>query len=539
MTEFIPAISDSSHVTRRAALHGGVLAGLGIAGLALFGCSEDESDAASTPGATSTASATGTTPSELVIANEAEPSDLFPWFGGFGQGLVTRQVYQTFVEPRLTLGAAGEVKWDVVGVLAESWDQVEPTRWRLKLRPGVTFHNGEPWDAAAAKASFDLLSNTAVTTELKKNNILAAVTSFSVVDPMTVEFTTAKPDPEVLTLNLRLGFVGLPPKLIAGEGWRSLREHPVGTGAYKFTSWSRGSDLRLERVANHWSPDAPKVQRLRFLPRPEASVRALAVQAGEAHLAYNIGPEQAAKLDHQIIGSGFQTTTLRLNNAIAPTNDIRVRQAINYAIDRAAIAKTIFRGAARPIAFFAFQPVKLDPFPYDLNKAKQLITQAGASGKEVELVYGENRIPEEPQLVELYKSTLDAIGLKVKLTRLEPVAYNDVGGRPFEQQPALFMETTSSGNYKDIASGLRDKCGCKGSGTFCDSGMDAEYDALAALSGAARDAKLQAVAERLHTQYVPRAWVLGVQQVHGAAPFIDGSRLPANAYLRFEDLRFA
>jgi len=537
--------SFSNHLDRRSVLRGGVLSALGLAGAALLGCGDDATNAGSPVSASTTALttnaavATGTTPEEFVVANEAEPSDLFPWFGGFGQGLVTRQVYQTLVEPRLFVGVNGEISWEVAGVLAESWEQVEPTRWRLKLRPGVTFHNGEPWDATAAKASFDLLSNKDVITELKKPNLLASVKSFEVVDDLTVDFTTVKPDPEVLTLNLRLGFVGLPAQAIAGDGWRSLREHPVGTGAYQFVSWSRGSDIRLERVANHWSSDAPKVQKLRFLPRPDASVRALAVKAGEVHFAYNIGAEQAAKLDHQIIGGGFQTTTLRLNNVIAPTNDVRVRQAINYAIDRDSIVKTIFRGAAQPVGFFAFQPVKIDPFPFDVARAKQLIKEAGAEGSELELVYGENRIPEEPQLVELYKATLEAVGLKIKLTRLEPVSYNDVGSRPFPEQPALYMETTSSGNYKDIASGLHDKCGCDGSGTFCNPGMDAEYDQLANMTGAERDAKIQSIAERLQHEFVSRAWVAGVQQVHGAASFVDGSKLPQNTYVRFEDLRFA
>jgi hypothetical protein len=86
---------------------------------------------------------------------------------------------------------------------------------------------------------------------------------------------------------------------------------------------------------------------------------------------------------------------------------------------------------------------------------------------------------------------------------------------------------------------LHDKCGCDGSGTFCNPGMDAEYDSLALLSGAERDAKVQSIAERLQNEFVSRAWVAGVQQVHGVASFIDGSKLPQNAYMRFEDLHFA
>jgi ABC-type transport system substrate-binding protein len=185
--------------------------------------------------------------------------------------------------------------------------------------------------------------------------------------------------------------------------------------------------------------------------------------------------EQAQALEHYVVGGGFQSSGIRLNNAIAPTNDIRVRQAINHAIDRESIAQTIFRGAAKPIAFFGFQPVNLEPFPYNPTRATELIQDAGIQGEELELVYGEGRIPEETQLAEIYKASFEAIGLKIKLTRLEPAQYNELGGKPFPEQPPLYMETTSSGNFGEIAGGLRDKYGCEGTGTFCKPEYDQEF----------------------------------------------------------------
>ncbi|MGH2587445.1 MAG: ABC transporter substrate-binding protein, partial [Dehalococcoidia bacterium] len=221
----------------------------------------------------------------------------------------------------------------------------------------------------------------------------------------------------------------------------------------------------------------------------------------------------------------------------APTNDVRVRKALNYAIDRAAIVKSIFRGAAVPSAFFGFQPVKLEPYRYQPDEAKKLIDAAGARGTQLELVYGEGRIPEEDQLAEVYKAAFEAAGLRVNLKKVEPKQYNDIGTRPFPEQPPLYMETTSSGNYGEIAGGLADKYGCKGTGTFCKPEFDAEYAQLATLSGEARNAKLQSIAERLHNDEVPRVWVAAVQQVHGFADFVTVN-LPANAYILFEDLKF-
>ncbi|MGE0601883.1 MAG: ABC transporter substrate-binding protein [Dehalococcoidia bacterium] len=180
----------------------------------------------------------------------------------------------------------------------------------------------------------------------------------------------------------------------------------------------------------------------------------------------------------------------------------------------------------------------MQPYAYKPDEAKKLIEQAGVKGQELEFVYGEGRIPEENQLVEIYKSELEAIGLKIKLTRLEAKQYNELGGKPFTEQPPLYMETTSSGNYGEIASGLRDKYGCKGTGTFCDAAYDAEFATLATLSGTDRLNSLQSIAERLQNEATPRAWVMGVRQVHGLSEGVK-TDLPLNAYLLMTDLSFA
>jgi ABC-type transport system substrate-binding protein len=162
--------------------------------------------------------------------------------------------------------------------------------------------------------------------------------------------------------------------------------------------------------------------------------------------------------------------------------------------------------------------------------------EAGVEGQELELVYGENRIPEEPQMVEYYKAQLEAVGLKIKLTKLEARQYNEVGGKPFTEQPPIFMETTSSGNFGDNASGLRDKYGCKGSGTYCNPELDAQVEAMAQLEGQDKIAALQKIADQLQNVDTPRAWVVGVQQVHGLAAGVK-TDLPLNAYILFDDIK--
>ncbi len=473
---------------------------------------------------------------EFVVASALEPVDLLPWFAGYDQGLITRQIYQTLVEPRLTINESGTVEVELVPWLAESWELVEPTRWRFKLREGVTFHNGEEFNAEVAKFSYETMTDQEVLDSVGKTSFLRTIEAWEVVDDYTIDVVTSIPDTELPGLSIRIGFAALPKQFIEENGIEALGETPIGTGPYKFEGWERGQNVTLSRYEDYWNPDGPNMASVRYIFREQSSVRAQTVQAGEAHFAYNIGAEQAATLENSVVGGGFQSTSIRINNQIEPTNDIRLRQALNYAIDREAIVDAIFGGAATPLAFFGFQPVDLEPFPYDPDQAAALIDDAGLAGTELEFVYGEGRIPEEDQLAEIYKASFEAIGLSITLNKVEPRQYNEIGGQAFEEQPALYMETTSSGNFGEIASGLFDKYGCEGTGTFCDPGFDAEFQELQGLTGQERLDLLQSIAQRLHEEETPRAWVAAVQQVHGLAPNVE-TTLPANTYIRFDDIK--
>ena len=473
---------------------------------------------------------------EFVVACALEPVDLLPWFGGYDQALIMRQIYQTLVEPRLTINANGAVEVELTPWLAESWELVEPTRWRFKLREGVKFHNGEEFNAEVAKFSYETMTDPEILDSVGKTSFLRTIEAWEVVDEYTIDVVTTIPDTELPGLSIRIGFAALPKQFIEANGIEALAETPIGTGPYAFQSWERGQQVLLSRYDDYWNPDGPNMASVRYIFREQSSVRAQTVQAGEADFAYNIGAEQAATLDNFVVGGGFQSTSIRINNQIAPTNDIRLRRAINYAIDRGAIVDAIFGGAATPLAFFGFQPVALEPFPYDPDQAAELIKDAELEGTELELVYGEGRIPEEDQLAEIYKASLEAIGLSITLTKVEPRQYNEIGGQPFEEQPPLYMETTSSGNFGEIASGLYDKYGCEGTGTFCDPDFDAEFQELQGLTGQERLDLLQSIAERLHEEETPRAWVAAVQQVHGLAANVE-TTFPANTYIRFDDIK--
>jgi peptide/nickel transport system substrate-binding protein len=428
-----------------------------------------------------------------------------------------------------------EVVIEEIPLLAEAWERPDDLTWRFTIRQGVQFHNGETLDANAVKASYDALANPDTAAAAGAFSILTATSGCTVIDDYTVEITTPAPNVETIGQYLRLGLVALPPGMLADEGLEAFAENPAGTGPYQFASWTKGQEILLSGFTDYWNAaNVTIVDEARIVARPEAAVRAQSVASGETDFAYNVGAEQASALDASATGGGFQTTSLRLNNQVAPTDNQDVRLAINHAIDRQGICDAIFLGQARPTAFFGFQPVSLEPYPYDPELARQLIQGAGVEGQELELIYGEARIPEEDQLAELYKVYLEEIGLAIRLTKVEPVQYNEIGGGPFESQPALYMETTSSGNYGEIAGGLQDKYGSEGTGTFSDPAFDERFAALQALDGEARLTELQAIAEELHA-IAPRAWVAVLQQVHGISASV-APELPLNVFVSFTDL---
>lgn len=470
----------------------------------------------------------------FVYADAGEPAHLGPWLGGIGSFAV-RAIYETLLETRMTLNSDDTVTIDFMPVLAESWERVDDLTWRFNLRQGVAFSNGEPFNADAVKTSFDILSDADIAAENNAIAILAAFSGCEVVDEYTVDISTYQPDNEAIGYFMRLGLVILPPQLVADEGPSILNENPVGTGPYKLQSFSRGQELVLERNMDYWREDFPNTYNtVTYIFRPEAAIRAQTIASGEADFAFNIGAEQASTLENSVIGGGFQSTSIRINNSIEPTNDVNLRRAINVAIDREGICDAIFKGTAQPIAFFAFQPVSVDPFPYDPEQATQLISDGGYTGLELELVYGEGRVPEEDQLAELYKAYLESIGLVINLRKVEPGQYNEIGGQEFTAQPPLYMETTSSGNYGEIAGGLADKYGSNGSGTFADEEFDARFAALASLEGEERLAELQSIAEDLH-EIAPRAWIAGIQQVHGVSGRVNPN-LTLNSWILIQDL---
>jgi peptide/nickel transport system substrate-binding protein len=315
----------------------------------------------------------------LRIAQPSDPKTLDPQKQG---DMTSMNVLINLFDTLTTRAADGTL----APRLALSWSSPDPLTWRFRLRPGVTFHNGEPLDAAAVKFSIERLLDPATKSPIVE---LRYVKSATVVDPLTVELHTSQPDPILPAKVSLFGGVVLPPKYFASVGSAGFAKKPVGAGPFVFDSWSRDHELRMHAFAGHWD-GPPPVKELVFLPMPNAASSLAALQSDEVDLVTGLTPDAALQLagytgvtiDHY---PGIRTAYLSLDTEDGPLRDKRVRQALNHAVDVPLLIKAVLDGKARevptmiPRESFGFDP-GIRPFDRNLDLAKKLLADAGYPG---------------------------------------------------------------------------------------------------------------------------------------------------------------
>jgi peptide/nickel transport system substrate-binding protein len=312
--------------------------------------------------------------------------------------------------------------------LATEWKVLDDKlTWQFKLRQGVKFQNGEEVTAEAVKVSLDdiLNSKTAVSNAKRR---MAAVESVEVVDKYTFNVKTKTPS-VLLPISLADAFV-YPPKYYTETGPDPFSDKPVGSGQFKFAQWTKGTSITLQANPDYWGPRS-KIDKLVFKPYPEASSRVAALERGEIDIASNVPPDEGARLQSK----GFQILWSPLGQAMlvhltpipgTPLEDKRVRQALNYAVDKEAIIKnvllgygTILKGELVGPDGIGYNPA-LDPYPYDLAKAKQLLADAGyPSGFSVKFQCSEGRYAKQKEVCEAIVGQLAQVGVKFDLEMSE------------------------------------------------------------------------------------------------------------------------
>ena len=388
---------------------------------------------ASGPAAAPTASAASG--GKLVVAMTAAQipgTDTPTTQGGEGFRFVGYQLYDPLVS--WDLSSTDKLATLAPG-LATSWkvDATDQTKWTFKLRKGVKFQDGTPWNADAAVFAFDRVMNPSFayysqTQAAASASYVATIASYHKIDEYTLQITTKTP---TSYLPYSLTSVLFPsPTAVKKEGNDKYASAPVGTGPFAFEEQDGQQSLLLKRNPDYWRGPA-KIEELELLPMPEASARLAALQSGEVNWAEVPPPDSLASLK----ASGFTLHTNSIpfvwpwvfNVSEKPFDDVRVRQALNYAIDRDSLIKNILAGTAQPATGPVYKghpwyPDDAPTYTYNIKKAKKLLAEAGyPDGFTMTAMVpssGSGNMLPQP-MNEFMQQQLAKIGVKVQLQTVE------------------------------------------------------------------------------------------------------------------------
>ncbi len=320
--------------------------------------------------------------------------------------------------------------------LASGWEFLDnDTRIRFSLRDGVQFHNGEPFNAAAVKYTFDRLLGDEGAKGPQRSNYTSIV-GVEVVDDLTVDFRMESPDPVLITKLAGYGAMIVPPKYIEEVGEEAFDMKPVGTGPFVVAEYTPTVGVKLEKSDTYWDGEA-KIDAVDIRFIAEDATRMAELMSGGVDIALDIPTpsvetiKQNAKVDLVAV-DGPTVILTRFNTANGITSDERVRRAISMAVDTKTIIEALLGGLASPISSaqgaksFGNDPA-LAPYPYDPEAAKALLKEAGiAPGTELTLDMPNNdeTFREVGQVIAAF---LEQVGLKANIrTHERSVYFNDI-----------------------------------------------------------------------------------------------------------------
>ncbi|GJG95588.1 glutathione ABC transporter substrate-binding protein GsiB [Cupriavidus pauculus] len=314
----------------------------------------------------------------------------------------------------------------LVNVLAESYDvSKDGLVYTFKLKKNVKFHDGTTFDATAVKANLDRVTDPA--NKLKRYTLFNRVAKTEVVDPYTARVTLKEPFSPFINVLAHPSAVMISPTALKKYG-KEIAFHPVGTGPFEFVEWKQTDYLKGKKFAGYWKTGYPKIDTITWKPVVDNNTRSAVMQTGEADFAFSIPFEQAAVLKanakvDMIDGPSIIQRYLSLNTTVKPFNDPKVRQAINYAINKDALVKVAFAGHAVPADGVVPHGVdyaeKLGPWPYNPAKARELLKEAGyPNGFETTLWSAYNHTTAQ-KVIQFVQQQLQQVGIKAQVLALE------------------------------------------------------------------------------------------------------------------------
>lgn len=329
-----------------------------------------------------------TPPNVLVVGQIAEPKSLDPHaVTAVNDFRILMNVYDGLVRYK-------DGTLEVESALAESWTiSDDGLVYSFTLREGISFHDGSPLTAEAVKFNFDRMLDEQhpyhETGPFPLAFFFSAIESVEAKDPRTVVFTLNEPyAPFLSNLAYPTGLI-VSPKAVEAHG-KDFGRNPSGTGPFRFAEWESNAKVVIVRNEDYWG-GAPALEAVVFRPITDANTRVAEMLSGGIDLMVEVPPDNVATFAkdgaytvHE--QAGPHVWFLILNTKEGPFADKRVRQAVNYAIDKESLVENVLQGTAQvaagpiPPAFSWAYNTSLQPYPHDPDKARKLITEAGAEG---------------------------------------------------------------------------------------------------------------------------------------------------------------
>ncbi|MFW5789753.1 MAG: glutathione ABC transporter substrate-binding protein [Bacillota bacterium] len=378
---------------------------------------------------------------------------------------VRSQIYEPLVKMNTDL--------ELVPGLATEWEQIDDTTWEFKLREGVMFHNGEEFTAEDAKFTLERLADPE--TAADGAHIVDFLESVEIVDDYTIRIHTEFQFGPMLA-HLSHPVTGMLNKEAveeAGEDYGSTVA--VGTGPFEFLEWSTGSYIELTRFEDYWGENA-EAENLIFKAIPENTVRAIEVETGGVDISYALDPVDVERLEGAdgLYLDEFDTLSthyIGFNVQKEPFDDVRVRKAINHAINVDDIVDYVYTGlatkASSPISDNVWGAnTDLETYEYDTEKAKSLLEEAGyEDGFSTTIWTNDN--PLRMQIAEMVQENLREIGVEVEIEVLEWGTYlEDTGEGEHDMFILGWVAVTGDADYGLYALFHEDSFGSTGNRSF-------------------------------------------------------------------------
>jgi peptide/nickel transport system substrate-binding protein len=334
--------------------------------------------------------------------------------------------------------------------LAESWRLVNDLTWEISLRHGVTFHNGEPFDADAVK--FSLMRAAQLEGSLETFASDVVLLDVEVMDDYTVRLHTAEP---AVSIMYALSSVEmLPPAYYSKTPLDDLAGSPLGSGPYELVGWDPAGRVVLEARSGYWR-GAPAVQNIVFLTERDANERLAKLASGGADLVADLLPDQADAANTEISRLAAIESTRRLFVGIrseegTPGADKSVRQALNYGVDVQALIAEFQAGYGQRYGSWVNPPNAdpgLLPWPYDPDKARELLAQAGyPEGFEIAMDTPVGRYYRDQEIAEAIAEQLGEINVRVTVQPQDWSTYVYERLIPKRTAPLFLLSLMSRGN---------------------------------------------------------------------------------------------